>query len=159
MLLISMLLSVICIFPNSEFKFPFFQRIPMLNSTNSGFQSVRRNFDFRKFFFGCLLIFPSHWIFPNFKWNSLLTNFFFQQTSKGNNQDKMSYLSGVMEKLKEVESKVMVISPTNYYIMSPIYHQLNNITWFRFFYTSDHSYEERNNSQKALWHRLWWTVH
>jgi hypothetical protein len=45
----------------------------------------------------------------------------------------MSYLSGVMEKLKEVESKVMVISPTNYYIMSPIYHQLNNITWFRFF--------------------------
>jgi hypothetical protein len=56
---------------------PFFQWIPIiLNSTNSGFRSVRRNFDFRKFFF-YLLFFHSHWIFPNFKLNSLLNIFFF----------------------------------------------------------------------------------
>ena len=130
-----MLLSVICIFPSPEFKFTFIQQTPIfLNSTNCGFRSVPRNFHVRKLcFFFYLVFFHSHWIFPNFKLNSLLTIFFFQQTSKGNNQDKMSYLSGVMEKLKEVQSKVMVISPTNYYIIYPIYHKLYNITWFHFF--------------------------
>ncbi len=52
----------------------------------------------------------------------------------GNYQDIMSYLSGVMEKLKEVQSKVMVISPTKYYIIYRIYHKLYNITWFLFLY-------------------------
>jgi len=47
--------------------------------SNSGFWSVRRNFNFCKFFFVCLLIFPSHWIFPNFKLKLLLT-FFFQHS-------------------------------------------------------------------------------
>ena len=43
MLLISMLLSDICIFPNPEFKFAFFStNSEFLNSTNSGFRSVRR---------------------------------------------------------------------------------------------------------------------
>ena len=35
------------------------------------------NFRFLYFLFVCLLIFPSHWIFPNFKLKSLLTFFFF----------------------------------------------------------------------------------
>jgi hypothetical protein len=53
---------------------------------------------------------------------------FFQQTPMGNNQDIMSYLSGVMEKLKEVQSNIMVISPTNFFFIYRIYHKLYNIT-------------------------------
>jgi hypothetical protein len=135
-----MLLSVICIFPKPEFKFTFIQQTPIffLTSTNSGFRSVRRNFDVRKLCFFLFVIFSFTLIFSQLSVNlTLLTAFsffffffffFFQQTSMGNNQDVMSYLSGVMEKLKEVQSKVMVISPTNYYIIDPIYHQLYNIT-------------------------------